>query len=302
MQMFMFIRKDFEIKVTKVDDGSFHFTTEFEYMKWAGSSFLKDLSFVEDFQAFLQSGSIEIKLFPNHILILISVPFSSKVESIVLNKPLLTKIEELKVEIKKQDAKIEALEVRLNSPELAILNLYYTPKRGCWIDYDSFLNSPGTNADNLKLVVQMMEESVTPYKGAFESIDEFLSTVGVSAESKFNILKLQPSGTEVIKRIDLVKSLIRYSPLLSTPFYPVCPDNYRVISSYVCNNIVDKVPVLRWVIPRRTVSFVRISKIKNKYGNFIKANEYYSAYANILLNTDALPTEVSTFVADYILY
>ena len=98
--VYTFTAGDLEITMYKKDD-KFEITTLYTYLNWSGFSDLQNLKFIEDFGKYAESVTIQVVKFPTYITLSFPIPYSSKLEIVQLNKPNITDVEELRIQIQK---------------------------------------------------------------------------------------------------------------------------------------------------------------------------------------------------------
>ena len=152
---------DLTIKITKLDTDEYEFTTTFKYLDYYGKSFMKLLSFIDDFDGYLKNTTFTIDHFDKHLILCCSVPYSNKCELVQLNKPEASEYEELSIMIKQQDDIIRDLNRRLSIYEektnIPTLDLVY--ERDTWyFDTASYMRKPGANMANVEFLMNVLND------------------------------------------------------------------------------------------------------------------------------------------------
>ncbi len=181
------------ISCTKLDTDEFEFTMKYDYLDYYGKSFLKELSFIEDMQEYFNKSSITIEHFNKYALLTLSIPFSKKVVLVQLNRPEIDSDTEIRIELKKQEDRIEKLETQLleykfkeeqaSRPKSACLDLIFERGFGFYFDYDGYLAKNGSS-----------EEALSQFKEIMN--DHFGFKTELEKDKKGN--KLYPSGVKSI--------------------------------------------------------------------------------------------------------
>ena len=83
--MFRVVANNFELNIEKIDE-SYKFSIQHEYTRWTGSSFLKNLSYVMNFEEYISTNSITIKRFCDNILVSLPLPRMNSHEVVQLTK------------------------------------------------------------------------------------------------------------------------------------------------------------------------------------------------------------------------
>lgn len=151
------------IKITKLDTDEYEFTTTFKYLDYYGKSFIKLLSFIDDFDGYLKNTTFTIDYFDKHLILCCSVPYSNKCELVQLNKPEASEYEELSIMIKQQDDIIRDLNRRLNIYEektnMPTLDLVY--EHDTWyFDTASYMKKPGANMANVGFLMDVLNDQI----------------------------------------------------------------------------------------------------------------------------------------------
>jgi hypothetical protein len=155
------------INFSSIDCGGYRFTTTYEYLEYSGSDFLDELNFIEDIQEYFDDSKITLEHSEKHIMLTLPIPYSKKVILVQLKRPAVDKETELRIEMLKQQERIEILEkyvAELKAPPRptgAHLNLMFEKDRGFYFDYDRYLSTEGSDEKSL----DQFKEIINDYYG-----------------------------------------------------------------------------------------------------------------------------------------
>jgi hypothetical protein len=178
------------INITKLDTGEYEFATTYQYLEYWGKSFIKSLSFVDNFQEYFDCPMTKcsVDYFDKYIILTFPVPFSSKCELVQLNKPDINEIQELKILIKKQEEVIKDLKIIIKEQEKLIKDLEASDKQ------------QKDDIQNLKLSADRNKVDIKDLKILVEKHGNENQKLKVSNKSMYDLLHNQ---TDLILNTDM---------------------------------------------------------------------------------------------------
>lgn len=105
MQQYNIITEKYSILLTKLDTDEYEFSTTYNYLEYYGKSYLKNLSFVSEFQCYLNEMNSKIKIehldSDKFIMVQFPVPYSDKFELVQLKMLEIDEFKKINVIISK---------------------------------------------------------------------------------------------------------------------------------------------------------------------------------------------------------